>query len=84
MAGDDPLSDALRSLISAGADPAVCRRVLAKVRARWVGEQYIKAVDREARNATIQAELAAGESVREVAKKVKTSPATVRRVWRGW
>ena len=81
---DDPLSDALQSLVAAGADPAVCRRVLADVRSKWSGDCYIKAIDREARNATIQAELAAGESVREVAKKVNASQTTVRRVWRDW
>lgn len=81
---NDPLSDALRELVRAGVDPALCRRVLGLVRARWVGECYIKAVDREARNAEIQAGLAAGEPIREVAKKVNTSVTTVRRVRRDW
>ena len=80
----DPLSDALRELIRAGVDPELCRRVLGQVRSRWVGECYIKAVDREARNAQIQVELASGESLRGVARKVNTSVATVRRVRREW
>lgn len=84
MAGDDPLSDALRSLIAAGADPVTCRRVMAQVRAKWSGECYIKAVDVEDRNAEIQAKLRAGKSLRKVANEVGTSPTTVRRVWRDW
>jgi len=79
---NDPLSDALRSLVQSGAEPQLCRRVLAEVRRRWVGQCYIRAVDREARNAEIQAALQAGEPVPEVAKKVNTSAATIRRVRR--
>ena len=84
MSGDDPLSDLLRTLIRAGADPTTCREVLDRIRRRWVGECYIKAVDRETRDAEIKAGLAAGESARKTAEKVGTSQTTVRRVWRDW
>ena len=80
---DDPLSDALRSLIAAGADAEICRRVLAQVRSKWTGGAYIRAVDVEDRNAEVKARMEAGGSVRQVAKMVDASVATIRRIWRG-
>ena len=53
-----------------GVDPGLCRRVLGQVRARWVGQCYIRAVDQELRNAEIQAALDAGEPLATVAKRV--------------
>ena len=80
----DPLSDALRELIRAGVDPGLCRRVVGQVRARWVGQCYIRVVDRELRNAEIQGALEAGEPLATVAKRVQASVHTVRRVRREW
>ena len=80
----DPLSDALRELIRAGVDPGLYQRVVGQVRARWVGQCYIGAVDRELRNAEIQAALDAGEPLATVAKRVQASVHTVRRVRREW
>jgi len=74
----------LHALIRAGADPQLCRRLLAEVRRRWVGQCYIRAVDRELRNAEIQAAIQAGEPVMAVAKRVQASVYTVRRVRREW
>ena len=78
------MSDALRELIRAGVAPLVCRRVLGQVRARWVGQCYIRAVDRELRNAEIQAALDAGEPLAKVAKRVQASVRTVWPVRREW
>ncbi|NCU21128.1 hypothetical protein EOM89_10425 [Candidatus Falkowbacteria bacterium] len=81
----DPLSDCLALLVKAGLDGELCARLIAQVRRRWGGGQaYIRAVDREAREAVIRDGLEAGEPVREIAKRAEVHPATVRRRRSGW
>ena len=47
---NDPLTDALESLVGLGLDETLCRRALAETRRRWGGSQcYIPACDVAAR-----------------------------------
>jgi DNA-binding NarL/FixJ family response regulator len=82
---DDPLSDALATLLEHGLDPDRCRRAIAEVRRRWGGsEVYIRAVDREARDEVIRAALAEGLPTNEIARRVGVHPATIRRKRSTW
>lgn len=81
----DPLSDCLAILVQHGLDRELCTQVIRQVRRRWGGGQvYIRAIDRESREAVIQAGLAAGDPVREIARRAEVHPATVRRKRAGW
>jgi hypothetical protein len=81
----DPLSDCQALLIQHGMPAELCVRVIAQVRQRWGGaEAYIRAVDREARDALIRAGLESGEPVREIARRAAVHPATVRRKRSNW
>lgn len=81
----DPLADCLATLLRHGLDRELCRRLIAEVRQRWGGGQvYIRAIDREGRDAAIREKLAEGLGPNEVARTVKTSVATVRRRRSEW
>ncbi len=81
----DPLSDCLALLVRAGLDAELCARLIGQVRRRWGGGAvYIRAVDREAREAVIRDGLEAGEPVREIARRAAVHPATVRRRRSEW
>lgn len=85
MTEPDPLSDALTTLVRHGLDRELCQRLIAEVRGRWGGGQvYIRAIDRRGRDAAIKESLAEGLPVTEVARRVKTSVATVRRRRSEW
>lgn len=81
----DPLSDCLALLVQQGLDRDLCGQIIRQVRRRWGGGQvYIRAIDRDARDALIQAGLAAGEPVQDIARRAQVHPATVRRRRAGW
>lgn len=68
-----------------GVEPAVCRAVSAAARAQFGGGQcYIRAVDREARDARAEELTRLGASARTVAREVGVHPATVRRKRSAW
>lgn len=85
MIQPDPLSDTLEALLRLGLDEAICRRAISEIRRRWGGGvAYIRAVDREAREAVIRHGLENGDPVREIARRAEVHPATVRRKRSGW
>ena len=68
-----------------GVEPSVCRAVSAAARAEFGGGQhYVRALDRETRDARAQELVKLGASARAVAKAVGVHPATVRRKRSGW
>ena len=68
-----------------GIEPSVCRAVSAAARAEFGGGQhYIRAVDRETRDARAAELVKLGASARTVAKAVGVHPATVRRKRSRW
>lgn len=82
---NDPLTDALESLVGLGLDETLCRRALAETRRRWGGSQcYIPACDRPARDSAIAAALADGLPAREVAARAQVSVSTVKRRRSQW
>lgn len=81
----DVLADAVESLIAAGADGHLVRRVLSDVRKRWGGERiYLPKIDRSARNADICAAIERGEPPDAIADQVGVNPKTVRRRQSTW
>ncbi len=82
---EDPLTDALTTLVRLGLDEPLCRRALTEVRRRWGGGQvYLCALDRPARDAAIRQALDEGLTVKQVAAKTKTSASTVKRRRSEW
>ena len=83
MGAADVLDDAAESLMHAGIDPSLVRRILADVRVRWAGQVYIRQRDPAADDA-IRKALEAGSPIREVARRAGVSERTIRRrraVW---
>lgn len=83
MEAVDPLHDAAESLIAAGADAAIVRRVLVAVRHRWQGRAYIRASD-PAVDAEIQRRIAAGEHPAEIARETGRHRTTIVRRRSRW
>ncbi|MCK7461102.1 MAG: helix-turn-helix domain-containing protein [Sphingobacterium sp.] len=77
------LDDAAESLAQAGIDPSIVRHVLADVRARWVGQVYIRQRDPSA-EVEIRRALESGQPLREVARRVGVSERTIRRRRSAW
>ena len=68
-----------------GVEPSVCRAVSAAARAEFGGSSnYIRAIDRETRDARAEELTKLGASARAVAKAVGVHPATIRRKRSGW
>jgi DNA-binding NarL/FixJ family response regulator len=84
MGAADVLDDAAESLMHAGIDPSLVRRILAEVRVRWAGcDVYIRQRDPSADD-VIRKALEAGSPIREVARRVGVSERTVRRRRSAW
>lgn len=68
-----------------GIEPSVCRAVSAAARAEFGGSSnYIRAIDRETRDARAQELVKLGASAKLVAREVGVHPATIRRKRSGW
>ena len=68
-----------------GVEPSVCRAVSAAARAEFGGSSnYIRAIDRETRDARAQELVKLGASAKLVAREVGVHPATIRRKRSGW
>ena len=68
-----------------GVEPSVCRAVSAAARAEFGGgSHYVRALDREARDARAEELTKLGASAKLVAREVGVHPATIRRKRSGW
>ena len=68
-----------------GIEPSVCRSIVAAARAEFGGGQhYIRAIDRDARDARAAELTRLGASARTVAKAVGLSASSVRRKRSNW
>ena len=81
----DPLDTMRDYLMKFAVEPSAVRTAIAETRKQFGGaSNYIRAIDRPARDADIRAALTAGKPVDAVAKLAGCSPATVRRRRSRW
>jgi len=68
-----------------GVEPSICRSVSAAARAQFGGAAvYVRAIDRETRDARAEELTRLGASARTVAREVGVHPSTIRRKKSGW
>ena len=81
----DPVSVMVEELRRRGVENETTRQVAAVIRAQFGGAQhYIRAIDRETRDARAEELTRLGASARAVAKATGLHPATVRRKRSAW
>ncbi len=81
----DPVSYMVAAMLRADVDPEIVRRVTTDARKAFGGSRvYVKALDREARDAEIRRLLELGASPAAIARTVKTSTSTIHRRRSRW
>ena len=76
--------DAVSAEISGLVTEQQARAIVARLRREWGGESfYVRRIDRQSRDATIQRELAAGRSIHAAAKAAGCSAGAARRARQG-